>query len=238
MNEFHMAYAIVKLIFFWIQTLSRLEGKFKGRSKFVAATLEVQQIDVGGDGQVAGGEFAGVASSESARIHEFVLGGDAWASGGFVSDSHARGISRVVSRNSHNRLVVEFVKHGKGGIAVASRLEDSVDGSLLHGKSDVFTGTCGFLDAVTSRKTQVKVFMSENSVQTDLWRSRHGGVDVQVEVVFADVLLEFTESDSSVWGERSGQNGFAKAGSEPGFGDFQVQGVVGVPSFLEGESRK
>jgi len=199
----------------------------------VATTLEVQQIDIGGDGQVAGGEFAGVASAESAGVHEFVLSGDSSASGGFVSNSHAGGISGVVGGNSHNRLVVKFVKNGKGGIALATGLEDGVDGSLLHGKSDVLTGAGGFLDAVTSRETDVKVFVGKNSVHTDLWGGSHGGVDVQVEVVFADVLLEFTESNTSVWGERSGQNSFSEAGSESGFGDFDVQSVVGVPGFFD-----
>jgi len=212
-----------------LSNYSCLEGKFKSRTEFVAATLEVQQIDIGGDGQVASGEFAGVASAESARVHELVLSGDTWASGGFVSNSHAGGISGVLGGNSQNSVVVKFVENGEVGITVAGGLEDGVDGSLLHGKSDVFTGAGGFFDAVTSRKTNIKVLMSKNSIQTNLWSSRHSRVNVQVQVVLTDVLLEFTESDSSFWGERTGQNSFSETGSKAGLGDFKVQSVVGVP---------
>ena len=107
MNEFHMAYAIVKKWYFPEFRISRLEGKFEGRSEFVAATLEVQQIDVGGDGQVAGGKFARVASSESARVHEFVLGGDAWASGGFMTTRFGKKISFLAKKSRKPREIVK-----------------------------------------------------------------------------------------------------------------------------------
>jgi len=198
----------------------------------VAATLEVHQVNVGGNGQITGGEFAGVAKSESSRVHQFVLGGDAFASSGLVSNSHACSVSGVVGRDSHDGLVIELVEDGEGGITVASRFEDSVDVALLHGESYVLAGASAFLDAVTSGETEVKVFVGKNGVQADLWCSGHGGVDVQVEVVFADVLLELAWYETSVWAESGSECGFSEAGGNSGFGHFDVQAVGGVPSLF------
>lgn len=167
--------AIVKLIFLDLFRIiyslraSNLKSKFESRSEFVAATLEVHQVNVGGNGQITSGEFAGVAKSESSRVHQFVLGGNASASSGLVGNSHACSVSRVVGRDSHDGLVIELVEDGEGGITVASRFEDSVDVTLLHGKCYVLAGASAFLDAVTSGETKIKVFVGKNSVHADLW---------------------------------------------------------------------
>jgi len=195
----------------------------------VATTVQVQQVNFSGNSQIAGSQFASVANSELSRVANLVLRGHAWAVGGLVCNAHSGAIGRVLGANSHNGGVVDLVEDGKVSIVVASRLQNSVDVTLVHGDSDFVAHASTLLDVVAGGETNVEVLDGKNTIQADLWCSREGRVDVDVEVVFADVLLELAWDDASVWAEAGGHGGLSEVGGESGLGEFHVQVVAGVP---------
>lgn len=212
-----------------------LKVKFEAGSDFMATSVEVGQVELATEGEVASGQFGVVAVAEVTVVVKFDLLDGARAATALHGDTEVDCFA-IVSLDTQTLVVIKLVEHGNVDIVVQARLDNSGNGAMRKSKSNIVAGKRFLADIVASGKSKVIVFVGNAGIERNLWRSAQSRAKVNVGVVTGKVLLELSRYEAAIRREATSERGLAAVLGQARFADLDITVVAGVPRLFDGDA--